>query len=139
MAANVNGTLDSIPSSSFDVDLYVSGSCDPSGNGEGETHVGSTPVTTDAGGIGSFAMSLPASPVAGAYLTATATDAGGSTSEFSACLEIPPAADLRLTKQDFADPVAPGDTLVYGLDLTNDGPDDASGVVITVAWSEEVP
>jgi len=35
--------------------------------------------------------------------------------------------------------VAPGDTLVYGLDLTNDGPDDASGVVITDAWSEEVP
>ena len=131
VAANVNGTLDSISSSNFDVDLYVSGSCDPSGNGEGETHVGSTPVTTDAGGIGSFAMSLPASPVTGAYLTATATDAGGSTSEFSACLVIPPAADLRLTKRDFADPVAPGDTMAYGLDLTNDGPDEASGVVIT--------
>ncbi len=131
VASTVNGTLDSIPSSTFSIDLYVNTSCDPTGHGEGETYVGSTPITTDATGIGSFAASLPASPVAGAYLTATATDDGGSTSEFSACLEIPPAADLGLSKYGFVNAVAPGDTLVYLLELINYGPDHASGVVIT--------
>jgi uncharacterized repeat protein (TIGR01451 family)/CSLREA domain-containing protein len=131
VTATVAGELDSIPLSSFTIDLYVNASCDPSGHGEGEVHVGSTPVATDVGGIAPFAMALPASPVSGSSLTATATDAGGSTSELSACLEIPPAADLRLGKRDFIDPVAPGDTVVYGLDLSNTGPDDASGVVVT--------
>ena len=131
VTAGVNGTLDSIPLSTFTIDLYVNTNCDPTGNGEGETPVGSIPVMTDATGIGSFTMDLPTSPVAGTYLTATATDDGGSTSEFSACLEIPPAADLRIASHDSADVVAPGDTLVYSLILTNNGPDDASGVVIT--------
>jgi len=131
VAETVSGTLDSIPSSIFDIELFVNNSCDPSGHGEGKTPIGSTQVTTDAGGIGAFSTGLPPSLAGGSFLTATATDAAGSTSEFSACLEVPPAADLRLAKNDQVDPVAPGDTLVYGLDLVNDGPDDASGVVIT--------
>ena len=131
VAATVNGALDSVPSSAFTIDLYVNTSCDPTGHGEGETHVGSTAVATDAGGIATFAVGLPVSPAAGEFLTATATDDGGSTSEFSACLEIPPAADLGLTMRDLADPVAPGDTLVYVLDLTNHGTDNATGVFVT--------
>lgn len=131
VAAGVDGTLDSIPSSAFTIDLYVNTNCDPTNYGEGETFVGSIPVTTDATRAASFTMSLPASPVAGTYLTATATDDGGSTSEFSMCLEVPPAADLGLGKFGFVSAVAPGDTLTYILDLTNNGPDDASGVVIT--------
>ncbi len=131
VAATVDGTLDSIPSSNFSIDLYFSADCDPSGHGEGQTHVGSTPVSTDVTGIGSFALALPTSPVAGTYLTATATDVGGSTSEFSSCLEIPPAADLNLEKRDLADPVNISDNLIYVLDLTNDGPDAATGVVMT--------
>ncbi len=131
MAAGVDGILDSIPSSTFTIDLYVNTNCDPTGYGEGETPVGSIPVTTDATGAVSFTIDLPTSPAAGTYLTATATDDGGSTSEFSLCLEIPPAADLSLGKFGFVSAVAPGDTLTYILDLTNNGPDDASGVVIS--------
>ncbi len=131
VGSTVEGSLDSIPSSAFTIDLYVNATCDPTGNGEGESHAGSTPVVTDAGGIGTFTMSLPSHTVGGAFLTATATDSGGSTSEFSACLEIPPAADLQLEKSDSADPVWVGGSLIYTIDLTNNGPDDATGVGIT--------
>ena len=40
-------------------------------------------------------------------------------------------ARLILSKEDMADPVSPGDTLIYHLALTNDGPGDAVNVLIT--------
>jgi hypothetical protein len=44
-------------------------------------------VTTDANGNASFATSLPGVSV-GKFLTATATDPSGNTSEFSQCIEL---------------------------------------------------
>ncbi len=44
---------------------------------------------TDANGHGDFTFHLPNSVAAGAFITATATDAAGNTSEFSACVEAP--------------------------------------------------
>ncbi|MCY7348217.1 MAG: carboxypeptidase regulatory-like domain-containing protein [Pyrinomonadaceae bacterium] len=81
----VNGTLNSKPSQTFTVDFYSSAACDASGNGEGEIFLGSTNVTTDAGGIVGFTASLPVTVAGGRFITATATDAAGNTSEFSQC------------------------------------------------------
>jgi len=82
----VAGTLQSAPGSPFRIDLYSSSDCDPSGNGEGEFFLGSAQVMTDGNGDAAFEINadvfLPAS------LTATATDAAGNTSEFSACLPV---------------------------------------------------
>ncbi|MGH3093854.1 MAG: Ig-like domain-containing protein, partial [Gaiellaceae bacterium] len=51
---------------------------DPSGHGEGETFVGT--ATPDA--KGRFTATLPTG-LAGQWITATATDSAGNTSEFS--------------------------------------------------------
>lgn len=82
-AAIVNGTLHSLASSAFNVQLHYTTACDGSGFGEGG-YVAETTVNTDAGGNGAFTFSLPFLPPGG-QLTATATAANGSTSEFSAC------------------------------------------------------
>ncbi len=84
-ASSVSGTLNSKAGSMFDIDVYASPACSPSGYGEGQTYLGSTLATTNASGNASFTanMTVPA----GQKVTATATsqDASGTTSEFSQC------------------------------------------------------
>jgi uncharacterized repeat protein (TIGR01451 family) len=41
------------------------------------------------------------------------------------------AADLRITKDDDADPAIAGESIVYSISVTNDGPADAPDVVVT--------
>ncbi len=43
----------------------------------------------------------------------------------------PPPIDLEIDKTDSRDPVEPGSTFSYTLDIKNNGPADATGVVIT--------
>jgi hypothetical protein len=81
----IEGALDSIASSDFILDFYASPVCDPSGNGEGEVYLGSQPVTTDVNGDIAFTAHLLGDLQDGWVVTATATDVGGSTSEFSPC------------------------------------------------------
>jgi hypothetical protein len=83
--AQVYGTLNSLPNQTYTADIFQVASCDASGNGEGKTLLGSTSITTDAGGNATY--NLTGFPVAiGQIITTTATDAGGNTSEFSPCL-----------------------------------------------------
>ena len=79
------GALDSAAGQVYHVDFFASPSCNPSGNGEGKTFLGSSDVTTDGSGHAAFSVPLPA---ASGVVTATATDPNGSTSEFSACQAI---------------------------------------------------
>ncbi len=79
----INGSLDStVANSAYPVRLefFANTACDSSGNGEGEVFLGSTVLNAP----GSF--NFTASLVAGKnFITATATDNNGNTSEFSAC------------------------------------------------------
>ena len=43
----------------------------------------------------------------------------------------PPSADLSITKTDSPDPVTVGVNLTYTINVTNNGPDDATGVTVT--------
>ena len=79
----IQGTLNSRPVIPYTVEYFISENCDPSGNGEGESLVGSVSVTTDGAGN----ATLPFFPIgAGVLVTATATSATGDTSEFSNCV-----------------------------------------------------
>jgi hypothetical protein len=87
------GTLTTTPGD-YTLDVYSSGSCDASGYGEGATWLRSATVTVPtppSGDQGTADFSIrvsvdsPAFFVTGEAITATATDADGDTSEFSAC------------------------------------------------------
>lgn len=83
----LQGTLNSAAAQAFTLDFYGNDECDPSGNGEGQTYLGTASVTTDATGNVAFEQTLNVS-APGKFITATATDAAGNTSEFCACREI---------------------------------------------------
>lgn len=94
---NITGTLNSTPNTSnFRLEFFSNTACDPSGNGEGKTFIGTTSVNTDASGNAPFNLNLP--PVAvGSFITATATDANGNTSEFSACQTVVAGASTNIS------------------------------------------
>jgi parallel beta-helix repeat protein len=79
----ITGSLNSTPNETFDIELFASPTANPSGFGEGETYLGDTSVTTDASGNASFSVPVPVGGLAGQVLSATATDPGNNTSEFS--------------------------------------------------------
>jgi len=81
----IDGTLNSIPNSTFQVELFSNTLCDPSGYGEGQTYLGSTWVRTDGSCNANFEVTFPVNVAPGSFITATATDVAGNTSEFSAC------------------------------------------------------
>jgi hypothetical protein len=86
----VHGTLNSTPSSQFTLDFYSNTECGFAAfNPQGKTYLGSASVTTDSTGIAGFVATLPIGTPAGQFITATATDAFGNTSDFSHCRSVP--------------------------------------------------
>ena len=123
----ISGTLNSTASSTFTVDVYGNAVLESAGNGEGKTYLGSTSVTTDASGNGSWSLTVALQ--SDSVLTATATNSGSSTSEFSADFNsVIGVPDTYTTNEDtaltisapglFANDVAIG-TLSLGTPNTN--------------------
>lgn len=83
IGTTVTGAVDVASSGAVTIELYANDTMDPSGFGEGQTFVGA--VTTSP--AGDFVANLPAG-LAGKNVTATATDAEGNTSEFSAGIAV---------------------------------------------------
>jgi len=81
----ITGTINTNPNQLITLDFYASGQCSNSGNGEGETPIGSATVQTNSSGNGTFTATFAATVAAGSVVTATATDPFGNTSEFSSC------------------------------------------------------
>ena len=108
---NVAVSLGSAPLGSYLVELFVNGSCNPFGSGEGEALVDQFVIDTDVEGLGAADRTLDANH-AGSYLTATATDVSGNTSEFSACTLVT-AAPVNLVVNTEDDTVNDGCDLVH--------------------------
>jgi len=84
----VIGAFNSAPNANYTLEFFANTACDASGYGEGHTLLGAITVITD--GVGNEAISFvlnTAIPLA-QFITATATDANGNTSEFSACVAV---------------------------------------------------
>ena len=115
-STHVVGKLDSTPSTTFDLDFYANPVCSnfPREFVEGQTWLGTAPVTTDATGHAAIDVTLPVETETGARIIATATDPSGNTSEFSQRIVFAmtsfvsgPAAGgtpISLIGTDFADP-----------------------------------
>jgi CSLREA domain-containing protein len=85
----VEGELFSNPNTDYSLDFYSNSEVDPSGYGEGETWLGSLDVHTNNQSQVDFSFPLEPSAL-GRYITATATDPNGNTSEFSLASELVP-------------------------------------------------
>jgi hypothetical protein len=81
-ATAISGSLQSTPDTTFTIEFFASPAADPSGHGEGQRFLGRTTVHTGADGNAAFAASVGTSAT-GEFVSATATDPGGNTSEFS--------------------------------------------------------
>lgn len=90
ISTQITGSLTSIANATYTIEFFSSPSADPTGFGEGRTYLGAITVNTGATGTVGFNASVAGS-VIGHYITSTATDSNGSTSEFSGQLGGPPA------------------------------------------------
>ena len=85
----VAGTLTSAPNTTYTLEFFANPVCHPSGFGEGKQPLGTVQVATNGEGSAEFEAVLGGwltGPVRlGRYITATATDPAGNTSEFSRC------------------------------------------------------
>ncbi|MCA9049961.1 MAG: cadherin-like domain-containing protein, partial [Planctomycetaceae bacterium] len=82
-ATQIGGFLNSHPNTTYTLDFYVNTVADLSGFGEGERYLGSVTVVTDNVGRADFDVTLSSATVDGEFVSATATDPSGNTSEFS--------------------------------------------------------
>ena len=96
-SGDVDGTLNSAPNSTFTVDLYSNTAADPSGHGEGAKFLASDVVKTDANGDFAFDVAGPLGLNPGDFVTATATDSSGNTSEFSNAVQVQLVNSLVVT------------------------------------------
>ena len=134
-STTIQGTLNAAPSTTFLVQFFANTTEDPSGYGQGQTYLGSEMVTTDSTSNATFTdvlnhFSLPG----GEFITATATDPSGNTSEFAK--DIVSQADVNVNLAASAQPSTgstayAGGTLVYTLTVTNTSSEDAPNVVVT--------
>jgi hypothetical protein len=81
----LQGRYSSEINSDYVLDFYSNRHCNSWGNGEGESWLGSTGVSTNSIGLGLFDVSFPLTTIVGYIFTCTATDFIGDTSEFSPC------------------------------------------------------
>ncbi len=112
-SSSIQGTLNSLPSTSFLIQFFTSQIEDPSGFGQGQTSIGSTTVTTDASGNTPITFAPLNSLPANIWVTATATNTStGDTSEFSNAVSAQPITMQFLTASVSVD-VSAGSALVH--------------------------
>jgi hypothetical protein len=67
----------------YTIQFFSNTTADPSGYGQGQNYLGSISVTTDSTGNVTFTATLSVGAVSGRFISATATDPHGNTSEFA--------------------------------------------------------
>jgi parallel beta-helix repeat protein len=105
----VEGMLTSTPNTTFTLEFFANTVCNASGYGEGERFFASITVATDARGMASFSLTVALAISTDQFITATATDPVGNTSQFSNCVAVtmpnppvpPPGGGGGMASQDF--------------------------------------
>jgi hypothetical protein len=91
-STTISGTLNSLASTTYTLDFYANSTPDITFYGPGQRYLGAASVTTDASGNATFTVTLTAKTSTGDWVTATATDPTGDTSEFSGDRQLPAQA-----------------------------------------------
>jgi hypothetical protein len=114
----VTGTLDSAASSDYRIEFFASPTGNTSGNGEGETFLGATSVSTDAAGHVGFTATDLAPTTVGYAIAATASKREGnghfSTSEFSPYIAAETVSTATPTVTPTATPTSDSSTPTRG-------------------------
>ncbi|MFO0879777.1 MAG: right-handed parallel beta-helix repeat-containing protein [Gemmataceae bacterium] len=96
----INGSLQGVPNTTYEIEFFASTNVDASGYGEGRWPLGRQSVTTNASGSVSFAvtMSLPPWVLGPVYnISATSLISGGVVSEFAQTITAIPASENATT------------------------------------------
>jgi len=128
----IRGGLNSRPNTTFRVQFFESELLDPTGFGEGRTLIADETFTTDGSGNVNFELILDGERAGTPFLTATATDPDGNSSEFSEGVQVlqQAAADLELSAAATPNPVTVGGELEIALTVSNTGPETGDSVLI---------
>jgi uncharacterized repeat protein (TIGR01451 family) len=127
----VAGSLASLPSTKYLIQFFASPSTSLSGFGQGKTLIGSDTELTNALGLVSFTYPISAATAPGQFISATATDPAGNTSEFA--LDVPTQGEINLVLSGSYSPVpvVSGGQVTYSLVVTNKGEIPADNVMLT--------
>ncbi|NOZ04196.1 MAG: T9SS type A sorting domain-containing protein [FCB group bacterium] len=118
----IAGTLNSLPNTSYRIEFFLNGACDPSGYGEGEEFIDFASVTTNGSGNANFYVTLTADVNLAEYITATTTDPDGNSSEFSQCVEVTvPESRISAALDIFTYSLNVGQTTTEILTISNMG------------------
>jgi CSLREA domain-containing protein/uncharacterized repeat protein (TIGR01451 family) len=115
-----------VPAGNYRIEFFSNDTADPSGNGEGQTYLGSQDITSAGNGSQTYSKALTGTGLTNLAMTATLKDSSspsgfGPTSEFGG--PVPPITDIALSKSlDDPQDVAPGATISYTVTFTNNGP-----------------
>lgn len=82
-SVTINGTLNSISNTTYRLEFFLTADFAPNNEPQAGTFLGSTNVTTDAFGNATFSAAISTNLSTGGFITATATDPFGNTSEVS--------------------------------------------------------
>jgi hypothetical protein len=80
---SVGGVMAGAPNTTFLLEFFLNTMADDSGSGAGQLSMGAVMVTTDGSGSQGFSVDLSVGASALEFVTATATDPEGNTSEFA--------------------------------------------------------
>ena len=127
----IEGTLNSTSSTPFHVEFFSSTAASRSGFGEGQTLIGWTNLTTDAGGNVNFSITFTNKVPTGQYITSTATDPNGNTSEFSNALQVDRVRALYVTRS--ADSNCSANVTAQELDGGTTDPCGNTNIALTVS------
>jgi hypothetical protein len=135
-SVSISGNLNSTSTSTFRIEFFANAALDPTGYGEGETYLGFADVTTDAAGDANFSITLASTVPVGHFITATATNAAGSTSEFSLGIVVVSGNEAPVAAVAGPATGVPFRPQTFIVSATDDAADEASGFIFEINWGD---
>jgi uncharacterized repeat protein (TIGR01451 family) len=131
----ITGTYTGIPNTDYRLQFFSSQSPNPAGIGDGQNYLGDLDITTDSVGNASFTTVLMQGIPVGEFASSTATQGvlvTNNTSQFGNDVQVTQAlvTDLSVSTMPATPMPLLNQPFTFTITVTNNGPSDASGVVL---------